>query len=190
MVVTRSAPPERSSGGEVNPAAIDAALRAIASQRPALTWMGFLQVTRLQGDTLELSPRPGRREIMAFAGPQRCEQLRDLLRDRLGVNLRVSITAPSAAAGVGVEAPAASGQDRAREMNRGPSAAQRQAALNGPLVKQVTQVFDVTFLGVDAIRDTPAAPATGADHVDIRPVQEPEEPGLDLESEQGTEGQV
>ncbi len=121
-----------------DPAEVMDALRDRVSDRPALSWLRFVNIVKLDEQAVVLSPTPGHREVMAFAKGQRLEDLANELWPILGRRVRVSMQAPDNGGGAsGVDDKSTSnGQTRSQI-----SQAERRAALDLPLVKQVMDLF-------------------------------------------------
>lgn len=130
------------------------------ADKPALTWVGKLQVTAFDGETVNLVTEPGQRNLLGFINDNRKAQLADLIATVIGKRIRIELSAPQqehAAPDMAATDSTARGAPRA--LNR-----QDQArALDLPLVKQVMQVFDgATLVGVARGYNDPdgsAAPA-------------------------------
>jgi hypothetical protein len=141
-----------------------------------LTWVGKLQVTGLDGDTVNLVTQPGQRDLLAFITESRKAQLADLITTVAGKRIRVALSAAQQDhAASDLAAAPASAAGAARALNR-----QEQArALELPLVKQVMQVFDgATLVGVAKgynQADGSAAPAKVDDPTDDRPQENDED---------------
>jgi DNA polymerase III subunit gamma/tau len=133
--------------------AVMAALRDRVADRPAFAWLRFVTIDKLDERSAVLSPTPGHREVLHFARDQRrLQEVTDELNPILGRRVRVSIQAP----------PAAEESDGRIETDAPPAngAADRRAAMNLPLVKQVLDVFpDAVLFDVreEANGDPPAS---------------------------------
>ena len=112
------------------------ALRQRAADRPAMAWLRFVDIVKLDEQAVVLSPTPGHREVMHFARDQRrLQAVADELAPILGRRVKVSMgAAPDA--GRNDEATPPNGHKQARV-----NSADRRAALDLPLVKQVMDVF-------------------------------------------------
>ena len=117
--------------------AVMAALRDRVADRPAYAWLRFVNLDKLDDTTAQFSPTPGHREVMHFAKDQRRLQgITDELAPILGRRVQVSI-----------HPPASNQHDPADSNSSNPQSpaptkqADRRAAMDLPLVKQVMDVF-------------------------------------------------
>ncbi len=123
--------------------AVMAALRDRVADRPAYAWLRFVNLDKLDDQTAQFSPTPGHREVMHFAKDQRRLQgITDELTPILGRRVQVSVNAPAATnhADDNPTGPT----DPASPQTQAPrptGAADRRAAMDLPLVKQVMDVF-------------------------------------------------
>jgi DNA polymerase III subunit gamma/tau len=123
-----------------NLAAVMSALRDRVADRPAYAWLRFVTIDKLDEQSAVLSPTPGHREVMHFARDQRrLQEITEELTPILGRRVRVSVQAlktqadpPDQKASITNPKPAENGPARH---------ADRRAAMDLPLVKQVMDVF-------------------------------------------------
>ncbi|GAB4190920.1 MAG: hypothetical protein Kow00105_05120 [Phycisphaeraceae bacterium] len=139
--------------------AVTAELHARAVSKPALAWLRYVTVTKLDDHVAVLMPTPGHREVMNFARDQRrLQDVSTILRSILGRRLSVSIAVPEKP---GQETQVVSdesdntqaGLKSSHNGTKPFSAGERRAALDLPLVKQVMDVFPDAILF--DIRDDP-----------------------------------
>ncbi len=117
--------------------AVVSALRDRVAHRPALAWLRFVTIDKLDEQAAVLSPMPGHREVLHFARDQRrLQEVTDELTPILGRRVRVSMQSsptPKASADTTTQAPSpGNGPGRATD---------RRAAMELPLVKKVLDVF-------------------------------------------------
>ncbi len=109
----------------------------LADRRP-FAWVGNFEPDALTADGLTLRPRPGRRQTVGFATPQRLTLLEAELAAVTGKRLRIRVQQPPDAPSP-ADAPS---PDNAADPQRD--------ALNLPLVKRVFDVFpDATIINVE-----------------------------------------
>lgn len=151
--------PQTPLANPTDPNEVMDALRERVSDRPALSWLKFVRIVKLDEQSVDLSPTPGHREVMAFAKGQRLQLIADELHPILGRRVKVLMQTPTAS-GSGSptgessspDAPTANGQSPANKHT------DRRAALDLPLVKQVLEVFpDAVLFDVrEADQQTPS----------------------------------
>ena len=73
---------------------MDALLTSVAT-KPALSWLRFVQIVKIDEQSVIMSPTPGHREVMAFAKGQRLQDLANDLQPILGRRVRVSMQPPA-----------------------------------------------------------------------------------------------
>jgi DNA polymerase III subunit gamma/tau len=133
------APPLTPQAPSVDPTdlgAVMAALRERVSDRPALSWLKFVTIDKIDEQAVVLSPTPGHREVLSFAkDPRRLQVLTDELIPILGRRVRVTMQAPAA-----TNAPDPS-TAKPTAQNGAARHADRRAAMDLPLVKKVLEVF-------------------------------------------------
>lgn len=142
----------------------DRLLRSV-QEKPPLAWAQQLTLRALDGQVAHVAALPGHREMIRFMNPDRRKQLGQLLQSVLGRPVSVEVD-PSPIDGSmdvnnGDEVSAAH-DGRTTERGNGaggtvgtarrmPTQAERAAAMELPLVKQVLEVFDATLVGVRAV---------------------------------------
>jgi len=129
-----------------NLAAVMSALRDRVADRPAFAWLRYVTIDKLDEHAAVLSPTPGHREVMHFARDQRrLQEITDELTPILGRRVQVSVHAPSASTHQHSDDNIGHACDPTRPQTQDPrpsgSAADRRAAMDLPLVKQVMDVF-------------------------------------------------
>lgn len=115
-------------------------LLAKADAKAALSWIRSIKVRKLEYDVLHLGIEPGRSDLAKFVGARQKQQLVDLLVPIVGRPIRIEIEPPSA-------------EPVTELVNhlepQGPlDSDQRSTALGLPLVKMVTNQFDVSVIEV------------------------------------------
>jgi hypothetical protein len=115
------------------------ALRDRLATRPAYAWLKFVTLDKLDDNAAVLTPTPGHRDVLSFArDPRRLQSLTEELAPILGRRVRVSIQPPSPANPGHHEPNAQSPNPQSPTPN---NAANRRAAMDLPLVKQVMDIF-------------------------------------------------
>ncbi len=134
-------------------AALGKALRQLISQKPSLNaWLSKLQITALDSREVTLSPLPGQKDIAKFASADRQKaQIAKQLQMLTGKLLRVSISNQIEHAGQSHDSAVGAPRTRA---GRHISKADQQAALDLPLVKQLREMFDISFVGLSVDPDS------------------------------------
>ncbi len=131
-----------------NITAVMSALRDRVADRPAFAWLRFVTIDQLDEQSAVLCPTPGHREVMHFAKDQRrLQEITDELAPILGRRVQVSVRAsqtqaqqPGDVGGAGGTGGGASNSDT--QVARGAARhADRRAAMDLPLVKQVMDIF-------------------------------------------------
>ncbi|HEX7010386.1 MAG TPA: hypothetical protein VF184_10415 [Phycisphaeraceae bacterium] len=142
-----------------------AVLRRIA-RRPALAWLGYLRLERLDAGRAVLRILPGHRELAAFATVDaRLDQISQELSAVVGQRVRASIdvSAPAAAQGEGAGASQA-GQAGEQAASSQALATHRRRALDLPLVKRALEAFpDAHLMDVREEAQSPADAPQQAD---------------------------
>ncbi len=124
---------------------MDALLTRVAT-KPALSWLRFVQIVKIDEQSVIMTPTPGHREVMAFAKGQRLQDLANDLQPILGRRVRVSMQPPANPNGdltsESIPGDASSGSPTPNPQSQTPNTqAARRAAMDLPLVKQVMDVF-------------------------------------------------
>ncbi len=120
-----------------NLGAVMSVLRDRVADRPAFAWLRFVTIDKLDEQAAVLSPTPGHREVMHFASDQRrLQEITDELTPILGRRVRVSVKPLPGNGGTpdDSQGPDPTGSASTRH-------ADRRAALDLPLVKQVMDIF-------------------------------------------------
>lgn len=129
-------------------------------RKAALGWLATLMPVGLQGHTLGLQLRPGQRAMVRFLGPRQQQQLAQMLSQLTGLPMKVDLNL--AASGDAGDGPATSHShagddpnDDSGSISGGASggggvitAAQRQAAMDLPLVRELLESFDLSLVEV------------------------------------------
>ena len=114
-----------------------AALRDRVADRPAYAWLRFVNLDKLDDTTAQFSPTPGHREVMHFAKDQRRLQgITEELAPILGRRVQVSIHPP-----VSNQHDPADSNSFNPQSSAPTKQADRRAAMDLPLVKQVMDIF-------------------------------------------------
>lgn len=126
-----------------------AVLASVAGKAP-LSWVGALELARLEGGQACLALKPGRRELYSFvAMPARKEQLANLLKSVLGRPVRVEILPPTADVNRGAAEASQAVQSQTK--------ADWRTAAKLPMVQEVMEVFDAQIVEVYSECQGPAA---------------------------------
>lgn len=124
--------------------AVMEALRERVSDRPALAWLRFVILEKIDEKTAVLVPTPGHRDVLNFAkDPRRLQVVTDELIPILGRRVRVTMQAPAPGSSPG-GSPGDAAQtpgSNSSGSNNASRHADRRAAMDLPLVKQVLEVF-------------------------------------------------
>ncbi len=152
--IATSKPAARAEVDIADPVAVSAALHAAVAGKPPLSWVNALDIRRVDARQVTFALRPGQRGRFAFvSNPRQQGRLESLLREVLGVTMRIDI-----------EQPVADGGDDTTPAGAGQSL-DRQAALAMPLVREVMEVFNDAVI-VDIRKEPAATPDSRGTNVD------------------------
>lgn len=126
-------------------------------RKPSLGWLSTLTPVALQGSVMQLKLKPGQRAMVRFLGPRQQQQLAQMLAQLTGQPMKVDLNLSTQDQGMAADGDTPGGdadENPGRSGSGGViSAAQRQAAMDLPLVRELLESFDLSLVEVRQ-RDT------------------------------------
>lgn len=123
-------------------------------RKPSLGWLGTLTPVALQGSVMQLKLKPGQRAMVRFLGPRQQQQLAQMLTQLTGKPIKVDLNLSTQDQGMtgdtSGDAPGGDADETPGRAGSGGviSAAQRQAAMDLPLVRELLESFDLSLVEV------------------------------------------
>lgn len=149
-----------------DPASVWQAVLKHADQRPAWSWLKFLQLVTVEADRAVVRPTAGRqREVLNFATEARLAKVAEFISSVVGRRVRMVVESAKPAGvagdpGAGHEGESAGGGSESNAIDR-------RKAMTLPLVKRALEVFtDASLVGVRKEEPTQAEPIR-ADVTDV-----------------------
>lgn len=128
-------------------------------QRAAFGWLRALAPGSYHQGSFELSLRPGQREMVKFFGDRQRQQLAQMLGEAAGRPVKVSLSLATHGDGQSGDASSADQLPGEGERRGVMTAAQRQAAMDLPLVRELLESFDLSLVEVRQAGEADASDA-------------------------------